>query len=157
MARGDKRKRSKSPSSGGAHTSSSGTSKSRSRSRGSRKSRNLRSSSHSRRSRRLVTPASTHRTPEHQAESQQVYSELLEDRIRNLEQNESRIADTSEGLSALRSYFDIKLLSLEQTVHKVSKKLKLSNVELRFKGNRKQYEFNPEQRQITGSQRPCAK
>ena len=56
-----------------------------------------------------MTPASIHRSPEQQAESQQVYNELFEDRIRNLEQNESRIADTSEGLSALMSYFDINL------------------------------------------------
>ena len=117
MALGDERKRTKSPcaapSSGGVHTSSSSTSRSRCRSRGSRKLRNSRSSSHSRKSRRSVTPASPHRSPVQQAESQQVYNELYEDRMRNLEQNESRIADTSERLSALRSYFDIKLSSLE--------------------------------------------
>ena len=68
----------------------------------------------------------------------------------NLEQNESRIAVTSEERSALRSYLDIKLSSLEQnltkqTADKVSKKLKLSEVELCLKGNRKQFDFNLEQ------------
>ena len=88
----------------------------------------------------LVIPASTRRSPEQQAESQQVHKELFEDRIRNLEQYESKIADTSEGLFALRSYFDIKLSSrkqnlTKQTADKVSKKLKLSNYAPKEIGN----------------------
>ena len=53
---------------------------------------------------------------------------------------------------AFRSHLDDKLLSLEenltkQTAARVTKKLKLSNVELNYKGNQQQFQFNLEQKE----------
>ena len=84
--------------------------------------------------------------------SQQTYNELFENRLRNLEDSDQRIAETSEALLAFRSHPDDKLLSLEenltkQTAARVTKKLKLSNVELNYKGNQRQFQFNLEQKE----------
>ena len=70
----------------------------------------------------------------------------------NLEDSDQRKAETSEALLALRSHLDDKLLSLEenltkQTSARVTKKLKLSNVELNYKGNQQQFQFNLEQKE----------
>ena len=84
--------------------------------------------------------------------SQQTYNELFENRLRNLEDSDQRITETSEALLAFRSHLDDKLLSLEenltkQTAARVTKKLKLSNVELNYKGNQRQFQFNLEQKE----------
>ena len=84
--------------------------------------------------------------------SQQTYNELFENRLRNLEDSDQTITETSEALLAFRSHLDDKLLSLEenltkQTAARVTKKLKLSNVELNYKGNQRQFQFNLEQKE----------
>ena len=48
--------------------------------------------------------------------SQQTHNELFENRLRNLEDSDQRIAETSEALLAFRSHLDDKLLSLEENL-----------------------------------------
>ena len=48
--------------------------------------------------------------------SQQTYNKLFENRLRNLEDSDQRIAETSEALLAFRSHLDNKLLSLEENL-----------------------------------------